>query len=255
MTRISSHFPQRLLMVALAIGLLVRLAVLANTGSLEPKIVDEQQYSQIAENIVAGHGFAWGPGQPTSIRPPLYPALLAGVWAVSPGNLQAVRVLQILLGLATAALVYLLGARIYGPAVGAWAAAVCWLYPSFIFFNFLILTETLFTFLLVAFVLLTVMLVQTPRAWLAVVCADRPRPRRSDAQHSLAAAADSLPAAGRADPRAARAPGRAALPRHGRLRARRSRPGPFATRRCRRAHHRRHDGRHQSSYGQLRVHA
>jgi 4-amino-4-deoxy-L-arabinose transferase-like glycosyltransferase len=157
-------------MMAFVIGLAIRVAILANTGGLTPKIVDEQQYSQIAQSIVAGHGFAWGPGQPTSIRPPLYPALLAVVWGLSPGNLQAVRVLQILIGLATAALVYLLGSRLYGPTVAAWAAGACWLYPSFIFFNFLILTETLFTFLLVAFVLLAVLLVQTPRAWLAVGC-------------------------------------------------------------------------------------
>jgi 4-amino-4-deoxy-L-arabinose transferase-like glycosyltransferase len=170
MTRISLQFPSRALTIAFVIGLAIRLVILANTGGLATKIIDEQQYSQIGRSIVAGHGFAWGPGQPTSIRPPLYPALLAGIWAVSPDNLQAVRVLQILLGLATAALVYLLGSRVYGPSAGAWAAAVCWLYPSFIFFNFLILTETLFTFLLVAFVLLTVLLVQTPRASFAVAC-------------------------------------------------------------------------------------
>jgi 4-amino-4-deoxy-L-arabinose transferase-like glycosyltransferase len=67
-------------------------------------------------------------------------------------------------------LVYFLGSRVYNPRVGAWAAAICWLYPSFIFFNVLILTETLFTFLLVAFVLLAVMLVQTPRAFVAISC-------------------------------------------------------------------------------------
>jgi hypothetical protein len=118
------------------------------------RITDEQQYSQIARSIVAGDGFAWAPGQPTSIRPPLYPGLLAALWSISPDNLQAVRGLQILLSLATAALVYILGSRIYGAQTGVWAAAVCWLYPSFIFFDFLILTETLFTFLLVAVVLI-----------------------------------------------------------------------------------------------------
>jgi len=56
------------------------------------------------------------------------------------------------------------------PALARYAAAVCWLYPSFIFFNFLILTETLFTFLLVAFVLLVVLLVQTPRPAFAIAC-------------------------------------------------------------------------------------
>ena len=170
MIRISSRSARSALAVAFAAGLLVRLAILANTGGLTAKIVDEQQYSRIAQNLVAGHGFGWAENEPTSIRPPLYPALLAAVWRVSPNNLQAVRVVQILLGLATAVLVYVLGSRVYGPAVGAWAAAVCWLYPSLIFFNFLILTETLFTFLLVAFVLTVVLLVQIPRPAFAIAC-------------------------------------------------------------------------------------
>jgi 4-amino-4-deoxy-L-arabinose transferase-like glycosyltransferase len=165
-----SHSARRALIVAFVLGLAVRLIILANTAELAPKIVDEQQYSAIARNIVQGHGFAWGPGQPTSIRPPLYPALLAAIWTVSPGDLQSVRVLQIILSLATAVLTYLLGARVYGRTAGAYAAIVCWLYPSFIFFDFLILTETLFTFLLVGFVLLAVILVESPRTWWAMAC-------------------------------------------------------------------------------------
>lgn len=170
MTRISPSFPQRGLTMAFAVGLAVRVAILANTGGLATNIVDEQQYGQIAANILAGHGFAWAPGALTSIRPPLYPGLLAGIWAIFPASLQAVRIFQILLSLATACLVYALGSRIYGPKAGAWAAAACWLYPSFIFFDFLILTETLFTFLLVAFILLAIVTVQTPRAWAALAC-------------------------------------------------------------------------------------
>lgn len=161
---------RRVLVMALVLGVAVRVAILAKTGALGAQIVDEQHYSQIAQNIVAGNGFAWGPGEPTSIRPPLYPGLLAAVWTLSPNNLQAIRVLQMLLTLATAVLVYILGSRIYDPAVGAWAAAATWLYPSLIFANFLILTETLFTFLLIAFVLLAVLLVQTPRASAAFAC-------------------------------------------------------------------------------------
>jgi 4-amino-4-deoxy-L-arabinose transferase-like glycosyltransferase len=179
MPRISSTFArsssldysQMALTIALVTGLLVRLAILWQTPDLGTRIVDEQHYRQIAQNIGSGNGFAWGPGAPTSIRPPLYPAMLAAIWAVAGSDdLQAVRIVQIVLGLGTAGLVYAIGARIYGPKVGRWAAAVCWLYPSFIFFNFLILTETLFTFLLVAFLLFTVGLVQHPRAWTAVAC-------------------------------------------------------------------------------------
>jgi 4-amino-4-deoxy-L-arabinose transferase-like glycosyltransferase len=155
----------------MVLGLAVRIAILSQTSELRTRIVDEQQYSQIARNIVAGNGFASAPGTLTSIRPPLYPGVLATVWLASGSeNLQAVRVVQILMALLATALVYALGARVYGAPAGRWAAAIYWLYPSFIFFNFLVLTETLFTLLLVAFVLLAVVLVQGARTPIAAAC-------------------------------------------------------------------------------------
>ena len=57
---------------------------------------------------------AWGPGRPTSLRPPLYPAVIAGTWAVAgEGKLQAVRLLQMVMSLLTAAAVYELGRRTF----------------------------------------------------------------------------------------------------------------------------------------------
>lgn len=159
------------LRLALLAGLLARLAVFAHSGSLGTPIVDEQHYARLGANVLAGYGFAMEPGAPTSIRPPLYPGLLAVTWAVTGmENLQAVRALQIGLSLATAGVVFLIGRRLYGPAVGRIAAGICWLYPSLIFSNFLILTETLFTLLLLIFVLMSVTLVQEPRARTAVGC-------------------------------------------------------------------------------------
>ncbi len=160
-----------LLWAALAAGLVLRLAVLASTASLGTPIADEQHYARLGANLLAGHGFAMEPGQPTSIRPPLYPAMLAMIWAVAgSGNLQAVRAVQIGLSLVTAWLAYLLGRRLYGPAVGRLGAVVCWLYPSLVFSNSLILTETLFTLLLLAFVVLAVRLVQEPSFAAAAAC-------------------------------------------------------------------------------------
>ena len=93
--------PARFLVTALLLGLVVRAGALWSTRNLGTEIVDEQHYTLIANNILAGHGFAWGPDRPTSIRPPLYPGLLAVVFSVAgPMNLQAVRVLQILISLA-----------------------------------------------------------------------------------------------------------------------------------------------------------
>jgi 4-amino-4-deoxy-L-arabinose transferase-like glycosyltransferase len=162
---------RRALWVSLALGLLVRLAIFWHTPALGPEIQDEQDYIQLAGNILEGNGFARAPGQPTSIRPPLYPGLVAGIFAVAgTGNLQAVRFVQIVLSLATVAIIIELGRRTFNISVGRHAAAIFFLYPSYVFFNFTILTETLFTLLLIAFVLLSVMLVQTPRLWTAVLC-------------------------------------------------------------------------------------
>lgn len=160
-----------LLRAALLLGLLLRLAILSQTGSLGTPIADEQHYTRLGASILAGHGFAMEPGVPTSIRPPLYPALLAATWWVAgAANLQVVRALQVVLALVTTWVVFMLGRRIFDAAVGRMAAAICWLYPSLVFSNFLILTETVFTLLLLAFVLLAAMLVMEPRARTAVAC-------------------------------------------------------------------------------------
>jgi 4-amino-4-deoxy-L-arabinose transferase-like glycosyltransferase len=162
---------RRLLAVAFVAGLVIRLALLWSTAGMGPKVEDEQQYTRIAENVVAGTGFSWAVGQPTSIRPPLYPGLLAATWTLlGTTSFQAVRAIQILLSLATAALVFVLGRSAWNDRVGAAGAAICWLYPSLIFYDSLILTETLFTFLLIAFVAATVTLVKTPRALAAIAC-------------------------------------------------------------------------------------
>jgi 4-amino-4-deoxy-L-arabinose transferase-like glycosyltransferase len=171
MTFVFSSDGRIALWVAIALGLLVRLAVFWHTPALGTEIEDEQHYVQIATNIVNGDGFAWRPGQPTSIRPPLFPGLVAAVFSIAGvGNLQAVRLVNILMALATVALIYDLGRRVFSPAAGRFAAAAFFLYPSYVFFNFTILTETLFTLLLIAFVLLSVKLVQTPRVSTALLC-------------------------------------------------------------------------------------
>jgi 4-amino-4-deoxy-L-arabinose transferase-like glycosyltransferase len=161
----------RLLTAAFLVGAIIRLLLLFYTTGLEPKIADEKQYLQLASSILHGHGFAWSTGEATSLRPPLYPALVAGIWTVAgEGNLQAVRLAQFVIALLTAWLTYLLGRRAFDERTGTIAAAAVWLYPSLVFLNFNILTETLFTCLLVAFVLLAVRLVDSPRYATALAC-------------------------------------------------------------------------------------
>src|SRR5690242_14127357 len=139
--------------VLLLLGLAIRLVALWGVRDLPATIADEQQYTLLAHSLVHGDGFAWGPGRPTSLRPPLFPFVVAaGGRVVGHGSLQAVRVLQIALAALTGLGVYAIGRRLYDERAARWAAAFIWLYPSFVYANFTILTETLFTLLLVGFI-------------------------------------------------------------------------------------------------------
>src|SRR5207237_6890679 len=82
-------------------------------------------------------------------RPPLYPGLVATIYFVAGDhNYTAVRLVQSLLGVLTAAIVFLLGRRMYDERTGLAAAAICACYPSLIAATGLVLTETLFALLL-----------------------------------------------------------------------------------------------------------
>ncbi len=158
-----------ILMSVLGVGLLVRLIFLQEMGGTGFKIVDEQHYYQLASSIFSGLGFAWGPDRPTSIRPPLYPGFLYMVWTlVGEKSLYAVRAVQVVISLANVVLLYHLARRLFNQRVAHWAAAIFCLYPSMIAFNFLLLTEVLFTFLVTLFALAYVILLQSHKGGVAL---------------------------------------------------------------------------------------
>ena len=157
------------LLAILAIGLAVRLALLAASGPVVPIIEDERHYATLATSILNGDGFAWGPGQTTSMRPPLYPLLLALTWAATGGeSAAAVRAVQIGLSLLTVVGVYALALRLFDRRVATIAAAILAFYPSYLFAGVLLLTEVLFTFLLVMLALQYDALMRRPRAIVSV---------------------------------------------------------------------------------------
>jgi 4-amino-4-deoxy-L-arabinose transferase-like glycosyltransferase len=133
------------------------------------QIVDEQHYATLAGSLFRGHGFAWAEGQPTSLRPPLYPFVVASVWKVAGGeSVQAVRAVQTALSLATVVLVYILAHHVFDRGAALLAAAVVCLYPSLLFSGVLLLTEILFSFLLVALALLYARLMKRPTPLAAI---------------------------------------------------------------------------------------
>ena len=115
-----------------------------------PRIWDECDYDALARNLVEHGVFGYQPDTPASLRPPLHPALVAVVYALAGvGNYQAVRLVQLGLGLVTAVVAYGLGRALYDRRVGLWLAGLVALYPSLAGTNCLLLTETLFTLFVV----------------------------------------------------------------------------------------------------------
>lgn len=161
---------QRVLLLAvIGIGIVIRLVLIYATRETGLMIEDEQHYHTLALNILHGHGFAWEPGHLTSMRPPLYPAFMAAVWAATDtDSVLTVRAAQIVIALATVYVAYRLGFLLFDGRVGLLAATGLCLYPSLLGFNIFVLTETLFTFLLTLMVLGVVVLLRTSSMWVAL---------------------------------------------------------------------------------------
>ncbi len=138
----------------LLLALVVRLLVwwLAPYGDW---IGDEREYYSAAMILADGRGFTFF-DQSIWLRPPLYIAGLAVLLRLFGQNLLLVWVTQLLLSLTTVALVYLLGRLWYPPRpVARIAALLTALYLPFAVYTHLLLSETVFTFLIVlAFVAL-----------------------------------------------------------------------------------------------------
>lgn len=144
--------PLAVLLLILLTGAAVRYGLWTWFAGQAPHIEDEQDYNRLACNLVLYGEFAFESGQLTSLRPPLYPVLVAGVYRLfGLENYQAVRLMQAILSLLNALLLYRLGSAVFSRKAGLWLAGLYAFYPSLLGYNNLLLTEVLFTFLLCAF--------------------------------------------------------------------------------------------------------
>jgi 4-amino-4-deoxy-L-arabinose transferase-like glycosyltransferase len=157
------------LLLILALGAAVRLGLWLAADGHPLSISDEYDYNALAINLAEHGEYAFTSGQPNSLRPPLYPALVSVVYRLfGAENFQAVRLVQAVLSLGLVVLMYHVGSVVFSPRVGLCLAGLCCFYPTLLGYNNLILTEVLFTFLLCAF---CAVLIQALRreslAWLA----------------------------------------------------------------------------------------
>jgi tetratricopeptide (TPR) repeat protein len=142
----------RLLFLA---ALLIRLAFVWQIRELPTQrwlVMDAQRYDELARGIAAG---GWIPRE-AFYQAPLYPYVLATIYAVTGSSLLAVRLLQAVLGALTVVLLAVLSRRLFGRDAGRAAGILAALYGPAIFYVPLLLKSTLTLLALTGAVLLLV---------------------------------------------------------------------------------------------------
>lgn len=145
------------LLVIVGVGAVLR--VLWALKAQHPvELRDPVLYLILADHVAAGDGYRYGfeaDQGVTAYYPPGYPLALGAVlWVVRllPGDVTAFDVavwFNVALSVATIGLVFVLGRRLADVKVGLVAAAIWALWPNLVLHSAVVLTETLFLFLLV----------------------------------------------------------------------------------------------------------
>jgi 4-amino-4-deoxy-L-arabinose transferase-like glycosyltransferase len=123
-----------------------------NPDSILPRR-DALIYDTIGWNLAQGKGFSVTDGTPTALRGPIYPGFLAGVYLFAGHNYQAVRIAQVFIHAVNALLIFAVGMNTFDPKTAVLGAFLYTIYPAFTFYTGLILTEIVFTALLLVSVL------------------------------------------------------------------------------------------------------
>jgi len=158
--------PRRRLLAAIVIfAFLLRLAYVL-TLSEQLYFPDSVSYVIHAESFLRGTGLA--DGGYLAQRTPVYPLILAACFAVFGKSFLVVRILQALVGALTCIVVYGVAGKIFkDPKVPPIAAAATAVYPFFVFFTGLLLTETLFIAALLGIVYLLLCL-RDRHSWMLI---------------------------------------------------------------------------------------
>ncbi len=133
-------------------ALLLRLVCLIPFYGGDLNIVDEQHYSAIAVTLVDHGIYGMNEEQPTAIRPPLYPFLISFVYKAT--NMFApdhIRAIQMIISLVSGIFLYRIFKKLFDHKSAYFGLILFLFYPSLLFFNYLVLTETIFIFLLILF--------------------------------------------------------------------------------------------------------
>ena len=141
--------PAIALLAVLVVAAALRLASAFTLGDVAQLHGDEGYYVRAARALAAGDG------HPGALRPPGYPAFVAGALVLGGGSLRVARVAQIGVALLGVWAVFALVRPRFGTRAAVLSALLCALHPTLVFYSHLFWSETLVaTLLLLAFLCL-----------------------------------------------------------------------------------------------------
>jgi 4-amino-4-deoxy-L-arabinose transferase-like glycosyltransferase len=140
--------PMTLLILAGALGLLARAWTIFHTVRQGYAIDD--LFDALAWNLVTSGSFTLDGMTPSAHAGPLYPAILAVFYAVVGHRPEWVVYLHIGFDIVASLCIYMVGARLFHPWIGALAASVLFLYPAYWTYDPRIRSESLLTCLISA---------------------------------------------------------------------------------------------------------
>ena len=153
--RTTWHVFGRTALIAVFLIALVPRLLIAGTFTDPPTTAnDAGWYDAFGRGIAHGDGYILPDGSPTSRWPPGYPAFVGAVYKATGDSRDALRVAQAVIGALTAVLVVELGRRLMSPAAGIAAGLVVAFTPSHALYSALLMSEVLFTALMVGAMLL-----------------------------------------------------------------------------------------------------
>ena len=135
----------KILFLILVISIIIRIGyVMVLEGELY--FPDSVRYDRIALELLTGNGFS------SASTAPLYPIFLSFIYRFFGHSFLMVRIIQSVVGSASILMIYLIAREIFSEKAGLIAGSISAVYPFFIFFTGLLLTETLFIFLLLCLI-------------------------------------------------------------------------------------------------------
>lgn len=136
--------PRPLFVLALLLAALLRIAYFVSFQSgyefADHLHLDPRSYHEQGVSVAAG--FDPMPGQPF-YQSPLYAYFLGSIYRLFPGDLAAVRLVQLLLGVSTVFFIALATMKLFGTGTGVLAAFLAALYAPFLFYEMQIMKPAL----------------------------------------------------------------------------------------------------------------